>query len=114
MQDARHGGPWGAQIFFTLNLSSLPDVVFRNLPSPHYIRRMALKEKILFHQVYPVKLAIDIGAAIASLYFFWQQELILGLVTHFIPPPIVSTVVIHFVNLEPHKNSYLGHYLVRL
>jgi hypothetical protein len=74
---------------------------------------MTLKEKILFHQVHPAKLATDIIAAIVSLYFFWQQEPTMGLVTHFIPPPIASGVVIHFANLEPYKYSRLGAYLVR-
>jgi len=74
---------------------------------------MTLKEKILFHQVHPAKLATDIIAAIVSLYLFWQQELFIGLVTHFVPPPIASTAVIHFANLESYKNSRLGAYLVR-
>jgi hypothetical protein len=73
---------------------------------------MTLKEKILFHQVHPAKLATDIIAAIISLYFFWQQELTVGLVTHFIPPLIASSVVMHFANLEPYKNARLGAYLV--
>ena len=74
---------------------------------------MTLKEKILFHQVHPAKLATDIIAAIVSLYFFWQHDLIVGLVTHFIPPPIGSAAVMHFANLEPYKNSRLGSYLAR-
>jgi hypothetical protein len=51
---------------------------------------MTLKEKILFHQVHPGKLATDIAAAFISLYFFWQHDLIVGLPTHFLPPPIAS------------------------
>jgi len=74
---------------------------------------MTLKEKILIHQVHPAKLATDIIAAIVSLYFFWQHDLIVGLVTHFIPPPIGSAAVMHFANLEPYKNSRLGSYLAR-
>ena len=66
-----------------------------------YNRAMTLKEKILFHQVHPTKLATDIIAAIVSLCFFWQHDLLVGLVTHFIPPPIASAAVIHFANLEP-------------
>jgi hypothetical protein len=74
---------------------------------------MTLKEKILFHQVHPAKLATDILAAIVSLYFFWQHDLVVGLVTHFLPPPIASAAVIHFTNLEPYKNCRLGSYLSR-
>jgi hypothetical protein len=74
---------------------------------------MTLKKKILFHQVHPAKLAVDIGAAVLSLYFFWQHDLIVGLLTHFLPPPIASFAVIHFANLEGYKNSHLGGYLLR-
>jgi hypothetical protein len=46
---------------------------------------MTLNEKILFHQVHPAKLGTDIAAAVVSLYFFWQHQLMLGLVTHVAP-----------------------------
>lgn len=74
---------------------------------------MTLKEKILFHQVHPAKLATDIIAAIVSLYFFWQRDLVIGLVTHFLPPPVASAAVIHLANLEPYRNSRVGAYLTR-
>ena len=74
---------------------------------------MTLKEKILFHQVHPVKLAADIGAAVVSLYFFWQHDLVVGLLIHLIPPPIGSFAVIRFANLDGYKNSQLGAYLLR-
>jgi hypothetical protein len=39
---------------------------------------VTLKEKILFHQVHPAKLATDIAAAVVSLYFLWQHQLVIG------------------------------------
>jgi hypothetical protein len=74
---------------------------------------VTLKEKILFHQVHPAKLATDIAAAVASLYFLWQHELAVGLATHFIPPPVGSAAVIRFADLEPYKTSRIGAYLAR-
>ena len=74
---------------------------------------MTLKEKLLFHQVHPAKLATDIGAAIVSLYLLWQHQLVLGLLTHFIPPPIGSAAVIRFADLDSYKNTRLGAYLLR-
>jgi hypothetical protein len=74
---------------------------------------MTIHEKILFHQVHPAKLATDILAAAVSLYLLWRHELVIGLLTHFIPPPISSFFVMRCVNLEPYKNSALGKYLVR-
>jgi len=74
---------------------------------------VTLKEKLLFHQVHPAKLATDIGAAIVSLYLLWQHQLVIGLLTHFIPPPIGSAAVIRFADLDSYKNTRLGAYLLR-
>jgi hypothetical protein len=74
---------------------------------------MTLREKIIFHQVHPAKLATDIAAAVISLYLFWQYELVIALLTHFVPPPVGSAAVIRFANLEGIKISRLGAYLVR-
>jgi len=74
---------------------------------------VTLKEKILFHQVHPAKLATDIAAAVVSLYFLWQHQLVIGLLAHFIPPPIGSVAVICFADLEPYRSSRLGTYLAR-
>ena len=77
------------------------------------IAAMTLREKILFHQVHPVKLATDVASACVSLYFLWQHALIVGLLAHFVPPPIGSAIVMACADLEPYKNSRLGAYLVR-
>ena len=74
---------------------------------------MTLKEKVRFHEVHPVKLGTDIASAVVSLYFFWQHDLALGLLTHFIPAPIASAAVIRFANLDRYKRSRLGAYLTR-
>ena len=55
---------------------------------------MTLKEKILYHQIHPLKLAADIGCEPVSLYFFWQHDLVLGLATHFVPPIAASLILI--------------------
>jgi hypothetical protein len=77
------------------------------------IAAMTLREKILFHQVHPVKLATDVASAFVSLYFFWQHALIVGLLAHLVPPPVGSAIVMACVDLKPYKNSRLGAYLVR-
>ena len=77
------------------------------------IAAMTLREKILFHQVHPVKLATDVASAFVSLYFLWHHALIVGLLAHLVPPPVGSAIVMACVDLEPYKNSRLGAYLVR-
>ena len=74
---------------------------------------MTLKDKILFHQVHPAKLATDILAAVVSLYLLWRHELVWGLLVHFVPPPIASALVIRFAGLERFANASVGTYLRR-
>ena len=72
---------------------------------------MTFSEKVLYHQIHPAKLATDIGAALVSLYFFWQHRLVLGLVTHFAPPVAASALLVAFGTFEVQKNSRLGRYI---
>ena len=74
---------------------------------------MTLREKALYHQIHPAKLATDILAEPVSLYFFWRHELWLGLATHFAPPVIASALVMRFADLEPLRVSPLGRYVAR-
>jgi hypothetical protein len=74
---------------------------------------MTRSDKILYHQIHPLKLGTDIIAAIVSLYFFWQDQLLLGLVVHIAPPIIASALVISLVDLEPQRQSALGQYIKR-
>jgi hypothetical protein len=74
---------------------------------------VTLREKILFHQIHPAKLATDIIAAVVSFYLLWQHALVIGLLMHFIPPPVGSAIVIGFADLEPYKMSGFGTYLAR-
>jgi hypothetical protein len=73
---------------------------------------MTLKEKIIFHQVHPAKLATDSAAAVVSLYFFWQHRLVLGLLTHFNPPLVASAMVLRYASLQGYKGSRAGAYLL--
>jgi hypothetical protein len=72
---------------------------------------MTLQEKILYHQIHPLKLAADIGCEPISLYFFWQHNLLLGLLTHLAPPIAASIWLIRCGNLEAYKNSAGGAFL---
>jgi hypothetical protein len=74
---------------------------------------MTLQEKVLYHQIHPLKLAADIGCEPVSLYFLWQHDLFIGLVTHFGPPVVASLWLIGRADLEPCKNSAGGAFLRR-
>jgi hypothetical protein len=74
---------------------------------------MTLKEKMLFHQIHPAKLATDSLTAAVSLYFFWQHELLAAVILHFLPPIIVSFLLVRYAALEPYQQSPFGHYVER-
>lgn len=72
---------------------------------------MIFQEKELYHQIYPAKLAVDIGSTPISLYLFWQHELLLAIIVTFIPSIIASAIIIKYVDLERYRNSPLGMYV---
>src|SRR5262249_48321706 len=74
---------------------------------------MNFADKVLYHQIHPLKLGTDIFASLGSLYFFWQHKLFIGLILHLAPPVIASLVVIYAFDLEPQSQSAFGRYLKR-
>jgi hypothetical protein len=74
---------------------------------------MTLQEKVLYHQVHPLKLGADITAAVVSTYFFWQQSLVLGLLAMFVPPIVMSTLLLATQDFTWIRDSAVGRYLKR-
>jgi len=74
---------------------------------------MNFADKVLYHQIHPLKLGADILASLVSLYFFWQHKLCIGLILHLVPPIIASLAVIYAFDLEPQRQSALGQYVKR-
>jgi hypothetical protein len=82
-----------------------------NAPSPP--GSMTLREKALYHQIHPAKLATDILSEPVSLYLLWRHDLVLGLAAHFLPPILASFLVMTLADLAPIKRSPLGRYIDR-
>jgi hypothetical protein len=74
---------------------------------------MPFADKLLYHQIHPLKLATDIAAAFGSLYPFWQHRLWLGLAVAVIPCVIASILVMRYADLEWLKGSAFGVYIGR-
>lgn len=72
---------------------------------------MTFAEKALFHQVHPLKLGTDVLAEVVSLYFLWRHQLVIGLVSHFVPPIFVSVLLMSLADFERQRSSPLGRYI---
>jgi len=74
---------------------------------------MTNREKWLYHQLHPVKLLVDWGAGLISLYPLWRHELVAAMAVMLIPPVVASILVMRFADLEPYARSRLAQYLAR-
>ncbi len=75
------------------------------------IRPVTLQERLLYHQIHPLKLLTDISAAALGVYLIWQRALLPSLVVLFVPTTAVSLLLLRRANLEPLRDSRLGRYV---
>jgi hypothetical protein len=74
---------------------------------------MTFREKLLYHQVHPAKIIIDVTTALAAAVLLWQQHLLRAAALGLAPPIIASLLVMQFANLEKVKQSPIGRYIGR-
>jgi hypothetical protein len=74
---------------------------------------MTFREKALYHQIHPVKLATDIGSGLISTWLMWRHELAWAVLVSFLPAILVSALMIRFMSFERQQHSALGRYVER-
>ncbi len=74
---------------------------------------MSRQEKILYHQIHPIKLLADWVPGLGSIYLMWRHKVAATLLSTFIPAGLGSLVVINKVDLEPYRKSKFGVYMKR-
>ncbi len=72
---------------------------------------MDLSEKVLYHQIHPVKLAADITGSVISNYLMWQRKFGPAMLGAWVPAILGSAVVLRFADLERLKHSSFGRYI---
>ncbi len=72
---------------------------------------MTNKEKILYHQIHPLKLITDISTGFFTTYLLWQHNLFLFSILFLLPSVIVTLILVKFFNLEKQRKSKLGKYV---
>ena len=73
---------------------------------------MEPRERVLYHQIHPLKLGGDITAALVSLPLIWRGRRGLGMVVHWATPIVASAVVLpRTAELERLRGSRAGRYV---
>lgn len=74
---------------------------------------LTLGERLLYHQIHPVKVYSDIATAVIAIDLFWHQQLGPALVIAVAVPIMVSAALIGEADLERLRRSAMGAYLRR-
>lgn len=72
---------------------------------------MTLAERLLYHQIHPLKVGTVVVAGMLSLALLWQRSLRAGFYVVTVPPATASAVIVTAANLEPYRSSPAGAYL---
>ena len=74
---------------------------------------MTREEKILYHQIHPLKLLTDATSGFVALPLLWRHRLREALLVTSVPPILASILIMRYADLEPYKRSPLGRYVAR-
>jgi hypothetical protein len=77
------------------------------------VESVTAKEKVLYHQIHPLKLLADWGAGLLALYPFWRHAPLTAVLVALIPPGVASFLLLRFADLERYKDSAFGRYVGR-
>jgi len=72
---------------------------------------MRLHERILYHQVHPLKLAVDWLTAACATWLFWNHLVWTALAVGLVPPAIISWYLIQQGDFAGTAQSTLGSYV---
>jgi hypothetical protein len=72
---------------------------------------MELRERVLYHQIHPLKLATDTATAFGAAALLWRHHLASGLILGLLPPLGVSAVLLRWASLESYRSSRFGRYV---
>ena len=70
-------------------------------------------EKILFHQIHPLKLAIDVSTSAASAWLLWHHDWIFAAAIALPPSIVVTALMMRFMSFERQRDSAFGRYVAR-
>ena len=74
---------------------------------------MQRSERVLYHQIHPLKAGTDVGTALLAAWLFWQHRPGPALLVGFVPSLAVSAALLRWADLERYRASPLGRYVRR-
>jgi hypothetical protein len=77
---------------------------------------MDRRESVLYHQIHPLKLAVDWTTGVAALYLLWRRRPVIALAIGFVPSILISALLLRFADpagLELLRASAFGRYVRR-
>ena len=80
-------------------------------PETRIARRMNRHDRLLYHQIHPLKLATDIGTAALASVAFWHHVVLSGLAIGFVPPILVTLALVRWADLTRYASSPFGRYV---
>ena len=72
---------------------------------------MTRQERLLYHQIHPLKLLTDWSTAAVAAVLLWRHQLVAALLIGFLPSILVSLLLIRYSELEPYRTSAFGRYI---
>ena len=74
---------------------------------------MLTREKLLYHQIHPLKLAVDVTTSVTSSWLLWRHHLWLGMIAGWVPSIVVTFAMVRWMDFTRQRDSAFGHYLAR-
>lgn len=74
---------------------------------------MEPRDRILYHQIHPLKLAVDWGTASVAAWCFWAHHLALALGIGFVPSVLTTIALVQWADLGRYRTSRVGRRLAR-
>jgi hypothetical protein len=75
---------------------------------------LSRSDKILYHQIHPAKLAVDIAAGVVSTWLLWRHQLLLGMLIAWLPSIVVTAAMMRWMDFEQHHPHHHMERLSRL
>jgi hypothetical protein len=69
------------------------------------------REKVLYHQIHPLKLAVDVTSSVVSGWLCWRHQFLPAVAVGFLPSIVASAFMVAAMDFTRQRDSRLGRYV---